>query len=96
MRHLLPALLATAALLNWGEAHAATKSENCAAYARSAASETPTKTGVARGAARGAVLGGILVNAGAGAATGAVVGTARKAHQRRQSYQYYYDKCMKR
>jgi hypothetical protein len=73
-----------------------TKADSCEAYARDAMASTPTSTGVMRGAARGAVVGGIFGNAGAGAATGAVVGTVRRANQKKQSYQYYYDSCMAR
>ena len=77
-------------------ANAQTKTERCEIYARDAAASTPASTGVVRGAARGAVGGAIFGNAGAGAAAGAVVGTARKANQKRRSYQYYYDNCMAR
>ena len=72
------------------------KPERCEDYASNAMASTPTSTGVARGAARGALVGGIFGNAGAGAASGAVVGTARRAHQKSRSYQYYYDSCMSR
>jgi hypothetical protein len=41
-------------------------------------------------------MGGIFGNAGAGAASGAMLGTARRAHQKTRSYQYYYDSCMAR
>jgi len=90
------ALAASVSLALSFDAQAATKSENCAAYARNATAATPTTTGAARGAARGAVLGGISGNGGAGAATGAVVGGVRRSAQKHRSYQYYYDECMRR
>jgi uncharacterized membrane protein len=77
-------------------AAAETKHERCERYAHNTMESTPTSTGPVRGAARGAVGGAIFGNAGAGAATGAVVGTARRAHQKSRSYQYYYDNCMSR
>ena len=78
------------------------KAERCDAYARQAASATPTTTGPLRGAARGAAVGAIGgaiggnagQGAGVGAATGAAVGTARGAAQKARSYQWYYDDCM--
>jgi hypothetical protein len=73
-----------------------TKPERCDDYARNAMASSPTSTGPMRGAARGAVMGGIFGNAGAGAASGAMLGTARHAHQKTRSYQYYYDSCMAR
>jgi hypothetical protein len=77
-------------------AMAQSKSERCEAYARNAASSTPTTTRVARGAARGAVIGSIGGNAGRGAGVGAVVGGTRRVAQKSRSYQYYYDSCMSR
>lgn len=79
-----------------GNAMAQTKSEQCAAYAREAARQSPTTTGAARGAARGAIGGAIVGEAGRGAAAGAVVGGARRVAQKSRSYQYYYDQCMSR
>ena len=73
-----------------------TKAERCDDYARNAASSTPTSSGPMRGAARGAIVGGMLGNAGAGAAGGALIGGVRRANQKTQSYQYYYDSCMGR
>jgi uncharacterized membrane protein len=93
----VPVVVATVFLLaTVTAAMATTKHERCETYAHNAMESTPTSTGVVRGAARGAVGGAILGNAGAGAATGAVIGTARRAHQKSRSYQYYYDSCMSR
>jgi uncharacterized low-complexity protein len=78
------------------DAAAQTKSERCASYANNAMRSTPATTGVARGAARGAVGGAITGNVGRGAATGAAVAGTRKVVQKRRSYNYYYDQCMKR
>jgi hypothetical protein len=77
-----------------GTAHAQSKSERCAAYARNAAASTPTSTGLARGAARGSVVGAISGNAGRGAAIGAAVGGTRRVAQRSRSYESYYASCM--
>jgi hypothetical protein len=94
----LTALFAVVAVFVIASNHAMaqTKSERCAAYARSAAGSTPTTTGVARGAARGAVAGSISGNAGRGAGVGAVVGGTRRVAQKSRSYRYYYDECMRR
>jgi uncharacterized membrane protein len=75
---------------------AQSKHDHCVSYARQAAASAPTSTGPVRGAARGAVGGAIFGNAGAGAGVGAIVGTARRANQKNQSYQFYYDQCMAR
>ena len=91
-------LLIASALVGWAvsPALAQSKPEACASYARQAAASAPTSTGPVRGAARGAVGGAIFGNAGTGAGAGALVGTARRANQKNQSYQFYYDQCMTR
>ena len=83
---------------------AQTRAERCSAYARQASRSSPTTTGPLRGAARGAAagaLGGAIFGnvgrgAGIGAAVGAGVGTARGAAQRHHSYQWHFDRCMRR
>jgi hypothetical protein len=86
--------VAFASVVVCSDAQSYTKSERCAAYARSAAASTPTTTGVVRGAARGAVIGSISGNAGRGARVGAVVGGTRRVAQKGHSYHYYYSHCM--
>ena len=96
MRYLLPLAFTAVTMAFTASAHAGSKQDGCAAYAREAAASTQTSTGPVRGAARGAVGGAIFGNPGAGAGMGAVVGTARRATQKSRSYQFYYDQCMAR
>ena len=71
------------------------KSQHCANYATQASQNTMATTGAGRGAARGAIVGGAVSgNPGGGAAVGAMVGGTRKAVQKNNSYQYYYNQCM--
>jgi hypothetical protein len=96
MKFTLLAAIAFASVITYSDAQAQTKAEQCAAYARDAASHASTSTGAARGAARGAIIGGAAGGeAGSGAAAGAVVGGARRRAQKNRSYQSYYDQCMK-
>jgi Glycine-zipper domain len=71
-------VVAVASIVASNNTMAQTKSERCVAYARNAASSTPTTTGAGRGAARGAIVGSISGNAGRGAAAGAVVGGTQR------------------
>jgi hypothetical protein len=96
MKGLFCTAVAFASVVAWDSAVAQTKAERCDAYARNAAAQTPTTTGVARGAARGAIGGAIFGDAGRGAAVGAIVGGTRRAVQKSHSYNYYYDECMRR
>lgn len=94
MKGLFCAVVACVSVVAWDNAVAETKVERCEAYARNAAAQTPTTTGVARGAARGAIGGAIVGEAGRGAAAGAVIGGTRRAVQKGHSYTHYYNKCM--
>jgi hypothetical protein len=96
MKWSVPTILILGMIAGSGAALAQSKPDHCANYAREAMASTPTSTGPMRGAARGAVGGAIFGNAGAGAAAGALVGTARRARQKSNSYEYYYDQCMAR
>ncbi len=97
MKFPVVAVIALGSMLVCDGAMAQSKSEQCAAYARSAGNSRPTTTGAARGAARGAagaaIFGG---DAGRGAAAGAAIGATRRAAQRNRAYQSYYDECMRR
>lgn len=96
MKRALPITWVFLALAVSAPAAAQSKHDTCVSYARQAAASAPTSTGPVRGAARGAVGGAVFGNAGAGAGAGAIVGTARRANQKNQSYQFYYDQCMAR
>lgn len=91
---MLGCALCSLCVLPFNNAHARSKSEECATYARQATRSTPTTTGAARGAARGAVVGSVVGgNAGTGAAVGTAVGATRRAGQKGRSYQSYYNEC---
>src|SRR5688572_3581272 len=77
----------------------AASAADCAAEADRASREGGTMMrGAAGGALRGAAFGAIVGgsdSAGRGAAVGAVVGTARKGHQKNETYNQVYDSCMR-
>ena len=96
MKFTFLAAVAFASVIAYNDAQAQTKAEQCAAYARDAASHASTSTGAARGAARGAIIGGAAGGeAGSGAAAGALMGGARRRVQKNRAYQSYYNQCMK-
>jgi hypothetical protein len=83
-------------------AQAQSRADQCSAYARDRARSSIGTTGPLRGAARGAAagaIGGAIAGnagrgAGIGAAVGAGIGTVRRAGQRNQEYQWYFNDCM--
>ena len=77
-------------------ASAQSKAQRCEAYARDATRATPTRSNAVRGAVGGAVIGSFSGNAGSGAAIGAGVGATRRVAQKRRSYSWYYNDCMRR
>ena len=82
-----------------GAAQAQSRADQCSAFARDRARSSIGTTGPLRGAARGAIGGAIAGNAGRGAgigaAVGAGIGTVRRAGQRNQAYQWYFNDCMR-
>ena len=84
-------------------AQAQSRADQCSAYARDRARSSIGTTGPLRGAARcaagGAIGGAIAGNAGRGAgigaAVGAGIGTVRRAGQRNQVYQSFFNECMR-
>ncbi len=86
-----------------GAAQAQSRADQCSAFARDRARSSIGTTGPLRGAARGAAggaIGGAIAGnagrgAGIGAAVGAGIGTVRRAGQRNQVYQWYFNDCMR-
>lgn len=84
-------------------ADAQSRADQCSAWARQMARSSLGTTGPLRGAARGAAggaIGGAIAGnagrgAGIGAAVGAGLGTVRRAGQRNQVYQWYFNDCMR-